>query len=100
MEENVTEFIHKKGVMKNIKLNSDIRPLSELRTKAIAFINHISTTKRPIVITKHGKCVAVLVDVQEYENLIDRAEAHDSIKVIPSNIDYKNDSLRLQKQPV
>ncbi len=60
--------------MERIKLNQDIKPLSEFRANATACIQQVQMTKRPIVITQHGKSSAVLMDVQEYENLIEQIE--------------------------
>ena len=60
--------------MQRIKVNQDIRPLSEVRTGMANFIKQIHDTKRPIVITQHGKGVAVLIDVHEFEAMQERIE--------------------------
>jgi len=38
------------------------------------YIKQVRDTKRPVIITQHGKGVAVLLDVSEYENLQERLE--------------------------
>jgi len=38
------------------------------------FIKQIQDTKRPLVITQHGKGVAVLVDINEYEVMQEKME--------------------------
>ena len=60
--------------MQRILLDKDIIPLSEFRANAAAFIKQVQATKRPMVITSHGKSAAVLLDVSEYEDLLERNE--------------------------
>ena len=60
--------------MQRIKLDQDIKPLSEFRANTTACIQQVHDTKRPIVITQHGKSSAVLLDVREYERLIEQLE--------------------------
>jgi prevent-host-death family protein len=60
--------------MKRILLNQDIRPLSELGLNAASFIEQVRESKRPIVITQDGKSAAVLLDVLEYEALLEKLE--------------------------
>ncbi len=60
--------------MQRLKIDQDIKPLSEVRTGIANFIKQVHDTKRPVVITQHGKSVAVLLDVHEYESLQERLE--------------------------
>ena len=60
--------------MQRLKVNEDIRPLSEVRTGIANFIKQIQDTKRPLVITQHGKGVAVLVDANEFEAMQEKIE--------------------------
>ncbi len=60
--------------MQRIKIDQDIKPLSEVRTGIANFIKQVHDTKRPLVITQHGKGVAVLIDVHEYEAIQNRLE--------------------------
>ena len=60
--------------MQRLKIDQDIRPLSEVRTGMAAFIKQVHDTKRPVIITQHGKGVAVLLDAQEYEAILDKIE--------------------------
>lgn len=60
--------------MQRVLLDQDIKPLSEFRANTAAFIKQVQTTKRPLVITTHGKSAAVLLDVGEYEALIEKSE--------------------------
>ncbi len=56
----------------NFSLEQDIQPLSEFRKNAADFIARLKREKRSIVLTQHGKSAAVLVDVSEYQQMIDK----------------------------
>lgn len=60
--------------MLRMKIDQDIKPLSEVRVSIANCIKQVRNTKRPVVITQHGKSVAVLMDVSEYENMQERLE--------------------------
>ncbi len=60
--------------MQRIALDKDVRPLSEFRTHVSTLINQVHNTKRPLVITQHGKSSAVLLAVSEYEKMVDTFE--------------------------
>jgi antitoxin YefM len=60
--------------MKHLMLTNDIHSLSEFRSNASGFIAQVHNTKRPLVITQHGKSAAVLLDVNEYDNLVEKVE--------------------------
>lgn len=72
--------------MKRIQLNEDIRPLSEFRANAAALIEQVRTTKRPVVITQHGKSSAVILDVHEYESLLEKIELLQEIQIAESQL--------------
>ncbi|GBD86976.1 phd_YefM [bacterium BMS3Abin03] len=72
--------------MKRIKFNQDIRPLSEFRANTAALIEQVRSTKRPMVITQHGKSSAVILDVQEYESLIEKIELLQEIQIAESQL--------------
>lgn len=60
--------------MVRIELDKDVKPISEFRANATSLIDQVNKTKRPLVITQHGKSSAVLLDVREYEGLLDKLE--------------------------
>jgi len=55
--------------MQRLRVNQDIRPLSEFRAGVSSFFKQVQETKRPLVITQHGKGVGVLLGVNEYEEM-------------------------------
>ena len=60
--------------MQRLRVDQDIRPMSEFRSGIASFIKQIHETKRPLVITQHGKGVGVLLDVVEYEAMQEKIE--------------------------
>ena len=58
--------------MQPLKLDEDIRPLSEFRAGVASFVRQVNETRRPMVLTQHGLGVAVLVDIREFEALRER----------------------------
>jgi len=60
--------------MPSIKPSQDVQPLSAFRANAAGFLDQIRETKRPLVLTQHGKSAAVLLDVEQYESLIEEVE--------------------------
>jgi antitoxin YefM len=70
----------------SIRFDEDIRPLSEFRANAAAFVEQVQTTHRPIVLTQRGRGAAVLIDVKEYERLVERAEVLEDIRVAEEQI--------------
>ncbi len=67
--------------MRRLKILEDIRPLSEFRSGVASFLKQVHDTKRPLVITQHGKGVAVLLDVTEYEAMQDKIELYEDIEI-------------------
>ena len=60
--------------MPRLKVDQDIRSMSEFRTGIASYLKQVHDTKRPLIITQHGKGAAVLLDVGEYEAMQDKIE--------------------------
>lgn len=65
--------------MRPLKLDEDIRPLSEFRAGVASFVKRVNDTGRPVVLTQRGRGVAVLVDISEYAAMRERLETIDDI---------------------
>jgi prevent-host-death family protein len=70
----------------SIRFHEDIRPLSEFRANAAAFVDQVQTTHRPIVLTQRGRGAAVLLDVNDYERLVERAAVLEDIRIAEEQI--------------
>lgn len=73
--------------MKRLVLDQDIQPLSDFRANAATLIQQIRTTKRPLVLTQHRKSAAVVLDVSEYEALIDKIEFLEDVQTAEQQLD-------------
>jgi len=72
--------------MHKINYESDIKPLSEFRANAAGFVKQVKESKRPLIITQHGKSSAVLVDVAEYQALIEKLEVLQEVQIAEQQI--------------
>lgn len=72
--------------MHKIQLDQDIQPLSKFRSKVSFYFDQVRKTKRPLIITQNGKSSAILLDVSEYQQMIDKIEVLEDIKLAESQI--------------
>ncbi len=56
----------------SIRFSEDVKQVSELKTRSAEIIGQIRRTRRPVLLTRRGRGVAVLLDVDEYERLVER----------------------------
>jgi prevent-host-death family protein len=60
--------------MARLKLSEDLRPLSDLETQTTEVVRQAHTTGRPVVLTREGRSVAVLLSVEAFEDLQNSSE--------------------------
>lgn len=60
--------------MVTIKASKDLRPISDLKSSGADIVRQVNQTGRPIVLTRHGRGVAVVLSLEEYEFLSERVE--------------------------
>jgi len=60
--------------MQKLKIDQDIKSMSEVRNGMALFIKQVHETKRPLIITRRGKSAAVLIDAQEFEAMKEKIE--------------------------
>ena len=60
--------------MAHPRFAQDIQPLADFRAHIAAVVRRVRRTRRPVVLTQHGRSAAVLVDVREYDAMIERLE--------------------------
>ena len=51
------------------------------------FIKQVHDTKRPLIITQHGKGVAVLIDAHEFESMQEKIELLTDVQISLSQIE-------------
>jgi antitoxin YefM len=57
-----------------IKVSTDIKPVSEFRANAAELIEHVRSSRRPLVLTQRGRSAAVVLDVAEYERMVEEID--------------------------
>lgn len=68
------------------KLSRDIQPLSEFRAHTAKFVRQVQETGRPLVLTQHGRGAAVLLDIAEYERLVERSELAEDVRTAEAQL--------------
>ena len=59
--------------MENIDLKL-VTPLTDFRNNIKRYMEELSTHKKPIVLTQHGKSAAVVIDAEKYQEMQDQIE--------------------------
>jgi len=62
-----------------INVTEDLCPVSDFRADTAAFISKIKSNKRPLVLTQHGKCAAVVISSESYQAMIDKMDLLEEI---------------------
>jgi len=65
--------------MQRINPASNSHALSEFSAGVVSYVQQVAETKKPLLITQHGKNIAVLADVDEFENMRTRLELLEDI---------------------
>ncbi len=52
-----------------MSIESDIRPITYLKSRAADLLKQVNETQRPVIITQNGEPRAVLQDPQSYESM-------------------------------
>ncbi|MEA1912190.1 MAG: type II toxin-antitoxin system Phd/YefM family antitoxin [Spirochaetota bacterium] len=73
--------------MQRVKIDQDIRSLSEFRTGITSFLKQVHATKRPLIITQHGKSAAVLLDAGVYEAMQEKLELFQDVQTSINQIE-------------
>ncbi len=63
-----------------VRFSEDVKQVSELKTHSAEIIGQVRRTHRPVLLTRRGRGVAVLLDVDEYERLVERQAFLDAVE--------------------
>ncbi len=66
--------------MQPVRFTEDIRPISDLKLRAAEIVNQTRRNHRPVLLTRRGRGVAVLMDVEDYQRLADRVAFVDAVE--------------------
>ena len=65
--------------MPKVSLSEGLVPISDFRTRTAEVVAQLKKTRRPVILTQHGRSTAVLEDVREYELRGERLELLEAI---------------------
>jgi antitoxin YefM len=65
----------------------DVRAVTEFRSHTSAVLEQVQKTKRPVILTQHGRSAAVLLDVEAYEALIDEVALSRDVRTAEAQLD-------------
>ena len=60
--------------MPSIRPSTDVLPVTEFRANTSAMLTRMHASRRPVILTQHGRGTAVVMDVEVYEGLLDEME--------------------------
>jgi prevent-host-death family protein len=66
--------------METVKFSEDVRPITDMKTRSAEILAQVRRNRRPVLLTRRGTGVAVLMDLDEYEALVERASFIDAVR--------------------
>jgi prevent-host-death family protein len=72
---------------RRIRADTDIRPISEFRANVAELIEQVRTTGRPLVLTQRGRSAAVVLDVADYQQIIDDVDLFRDVRTAVEQIE-------------
>ncbi|HUT76836.1 MAG TPA: type II toxin-antitoxin system Phd/YefM family antitoxin [Polyangia bacterium] len=66
--------------METVKFSEDVRPVTDLKIRSAEIVAQVRRSRRPVLLTRRGTGVAVLMDLDEYEALVERASFVDAVR--------------------
>jgi len=73
--------------MRQPRLDTDIKPVSEFRANAADLIEQVRNSGRPLILTQRGHSAAVLLDVANYAQLVEELELLRDVRTAAQQID-------------
>jgi len=72
---------------RRLNLRTDIKPVSEFRANAAELIEQMKASGRPLVLTQRGHTAAVLLDVAEYDEMVEEIELLRDVRTADKQIE-------------
>lgn len=57
-----------------IDLQNDIRPITDFRSNSAELLKQIKDTGRPLILTQRGRGTAVVIDLNQYQDLLEKLQ--------------------------
>ena len=81
----------------SINLKEDICPISEFRANTNALLKKVREFHRPLVLTQNGKSSAIVLDIGDFQDMVDEMELMNKMlkskKQIENGEIYTNDEV-------
>lgn len=72
--------------MAALRPSTDVLPVTEFRANTSSMLTRLQATKRPVVLTQHGRGAAVVMDVSVYEGMLDEISILRDIRIAEDQI--------------
>ena len=72
---------------RRVNVSRDIKPVSEFRANAAELIEQVRTSRRPLVLTQRGHSAAVVLDVDDYEQMVEEIALLRDVRTALQQID-------------
>ena len=72
--------------MAALRPSTDVLPVTEFRANSSSMLSRLKATKRPVVLTQHGRGAAVIMDVGVYEGMLDEIAILRDIRIAEEQI--------------
>jgi prevent-host-death family protein len=70
-----------------IKIDRDIRSLSDFKRKTPELLKQLEKTRRPVVLTVNGRAKVVIQDAESYQKMADAVEFAETVQAIREGLD-------------
>lgn len=67
--------------------SEDIRPIGSFGNEAVKLLSKVRRNQRPLFLTSKGEAAGVLMDIAEYERLLELAGFRESVRVSMAEAD-------------
>ncbi|MHB1416308.1 MAG: type II toxin-antitoxin system Phd/YefM family antitoxin [Chloroflexota bacterium] len=72
--------------MSQLRPSTDVLPITEFRANTSTMLSRLHATKRPVILTQHGRGAAVVMDVSVYEGMLDEIALLRDIRIAEEQI--------------
>jgi antitoxin YefM len=72
--------------MAALRPSTDVLPVTEFRANTSTMLSRMQASKRPVILTQHGRGAAVVMDVSVYEDMLDEIAILRDIRIAEEQI--------------
>ena len=72
---------------RHLKIDSDIKPVSDFRANTAEMIEQVRSSGRPLVLTQRGHSAVVLLDVAAYQGMVEEIELLSDVRTAMNQLE-------------